>query len=84
MIIIIAFTIVVGVAVITMRSKTYAVGYEIANLKEKEKILRQQQIELQANLAEMQRKARDNILAQTNTDGTAKYVLPDPSQVINE
>lgn len=79
---IIFLTIIVGVIVITMRSKTYSVGYEIASLKSKEKSLRQRQIELQSDLAATERNVRDNLLAQKDSLGKPKYILPDPKRVL--
>lgn len=79
---IIFLTIIVGIIVITMRSKTYSVGYEIATLKSKEKILRQRQVELQSELAATERNVRDNLLAQKDSSGKQKYILPDPKRVL--
>ncbi|KAB8030868.1 hypothetical protein [Fluviispira multicolorata] len=79
---IIFLTILVGVVVITMRSKTYSVGYEIASLKAKEKSLRQRQVELQSELAATERTVRDNLLAQKDKTGKPKYILPDPKRVM--
>jgi hypothetical protein len=79
---IIFLTIIVGVIVITMRSKTYSVGYEIAALKNKEKSLSQRQIELLSELASTERNVRDNLLAQKDSSGKPKYILPDPKRVL--
>ncbi|APJ02464.1 hypothetical protein [Silvanigrella aquatica] len=79
---IIFLTIIVGVIVITMRSKTYSVGYEIASLKSKEKSLRQRQIELLSDLASTERNVRDNLLSQKDNFGKPKYILPDPKRVL--
>ena len=75
MVIIIFFTICVGVVVITMRSKTYSIGYEIASLKNKEKQLRQRQIELQSDLASTRRMVRDKLLAEQDKLGKPKSDL---------
>ncbi len=83
-VLIIIFTICVGVAVITMRSKTYSIGYEIAALKNKEKQLSQRQVELQTDLASAQRLIRDRLLAEQGKDGKPKYILPDAKHVIRE
>lgn len=72
---IIILTIFVGITVVTMRSKTYAVGYEIAALKKKEKILRQKQLELLSHLAELETETRMKLLTQTE-NGMPKYQLP--------
>ncbi len=79
---IIFLTIIVGIIVITMRSKTYSVGYEIANLKAKEKLLRQRQVELQTELAATERNIRDYLLSQKDLNGKPKYILPDPKRVL--
>lgn len=79
---IIFITIVVGVIVITMRSKTYSVGYEIAALKTKEKSLRQKQFELLSELAATERAVRDQLLTQRDKSGNIKYILPDPNHVL--
>jgi hypothetical protein len=79
---IIFLTILVGVIVITMRSKTYSVGYEIAALKAKEKLIRQRQVELLSDLAATERTVRENLLSQKDLNGKAKYILPDPKRVL--
>ncbi len=81
-VVIIIFTICIGVVVITMRSKTYSIGYEIASLKGKENQLRQRQIELQSELASTQRMVRDKLLAEQDKFGKPKYILPDPKHVL--
>lgn len=82
--VIIFFTIGVGVLVITMRSKTYSIGYEIASLKNKEKQLSQKKIEFQSDQAFLKRMVRDKLLSQRDKNGKPKYVLPDPNHVIRE
>jgi hypothetical protein len=84
MVVIIFFTISIGVLVITMRSKTYSIGYEIASLKNKENKLRQRQTELQSDLAATQRFVREKLLSEKKPDGTIKYVLPDQQHVLRE
>lgn len=84
MVVIIFFTIGVRVLVITMRSKTYSIGYEIASLKNKERQLRQRQIELQSDLASARRMVRDKLLAEQDKQGKSKYILPDPKHVLRE
>ncbi|WGL61447.1 hypothetical protein QEJ31_07575 [Pigmentibacter sp. JX0631] len=79
---IIFLTIIVGIIVITMRSKTYSVGYEIASLKAKEKLLRQRQVELQSELAATEKSVRDNLLSQKDINGKSRYILPDPKRVL--
>lgn len=83
-IVIIIFTIVIGVIVTTMRSKTYSIGYELASLKLQEKQLNQKHIELQTQLAELQKSIRENLLAKINNAGKLKYIMPDKKHVIKE
>jgi cell division protein FtsL len=83
-IVIIFFTILVGIAVVTMRSETYTIGYEIAHLKTKERNLRQRQTELLSELAFAERTIRDRLLSQTTPDGKQKYILPDRNHVLKE
>lgn len=83
-IVIIIFTIVIGVIVTTMRSKTYSIGYELASLKLQEKQLNQKHIELQTQLAELQKSIRENLLVKTNNAGKLKYIMPDKKHVIKE
>jgi cell division protein FtsL len=83
-VVILIFTICVGVVVITMRSKTYSIGYEIASLKNKEKQFRQRQIELQSELASTQRMVRDKLLTEQDKLGRPKYILPDAKHVLRE
>ncbi len=84
LVVIIIFTICVGISVITMRSKTYTIGYEIANLKNKEKQLRQRQIEIQTELASTQRTMRDKLLSEADSQGNPRYILPDQKHVLRE
>ena len=44
---------IVAIPVTALRSQTYSVGYEIANLKAKERILRASQMILEAELAKL-------------------------------
>ncbi len=77
-------TIIIGVAVITLRSKTYTVGYEIAKLKANEKSLRKQNAELHIQLSQLQKKIRERLLNQNNTAGQKKFIFPDTAHVIIE
>lgn len=77
-------TILIGIAVIAMRSKTYSIGYEIAALKLHEKQLRHYQIELQSQYAETQKTIRDKLLLEQDKSGKQKFVLPDLKHVIKE
>lgn len=42
---------IIAIPVTALRSQTYSVGYEIANLKAKERDLREKNLQLQASLA---------------------------------
>lgn len=77
-------TIIIGVAVITLRSKTYSVGYEIAKLKAKEKNLREKNTELRIQLSQQQRSLRERLLNTRNAEGKKKFVFPDTEHVILE
>ncbi len=81
---VIILTVLIGIAVIAMRSKTYSIGYEIATLKGKEKRLRHRQIELQSEYAKDQKEVRNKLLAEKDASGKPKYVLPDLKHVIKE
>lgn len=83
-VVVIIMTVLIGIAVIAMRSKTYSIGYEIAALKSREKQLRHQQIELQSEYAKDQRIIRSKLLLEQDRLGKSKYVLPDLKHVIKE
>lgn len=83
-VVVIIMTVCIGVAVISMRSKTYSIGYEIASLKARERHLRQHQIELQSDYAKTQKSIRNKLLSEQDKSGQAKYVLPDLKHVIKE
>lgn len=78
------FTIIVGVIVITLRSRTYYIGYEIAKIKSQEKNLRIQNDELRIELTELQRHVRNSLLNEKDSRGRPKFIFPDTSHVINE
>lgn len=82
---IVCFAIVVlaAIPVTTLRSKTYAVGYELGHLKETERALRQRNIELQSTLASAQRAVRDKLLARSSkSDTPPRLALPSAEAVI--
>lgn len=78
------FTIIIGVIVITLRSRTYYVGYEIAKLKSQEKDLREQNGELQIELTELKRDVRNTLLNEKDATGKLKFIFPDTKHVISE
>ena len=79
---ILLFTILVGIVVVTLRSRTYAIGYEIAAIKSEEKKLRQKQIELKTQLIFIEKNAREFLLQEKKTDGKLLYSFPDRNHVI--
>ena len=74
----------IGVGVITLRSKTYRVGYEIAKLKAQEKSLREQNTELRIRLSQLQKQVRDKLLNEKNAAGQKKFIFPDTAHVMIE
>jgi len=81
---VLVLTIVIGVCVVTLRSQTYYVGYDIAKLKSQEKSLRKQNTELQIELSKLQRNIRAKLLSEKNAVGNKKMVFPDTAHVIVE
>ena len=81
-VLIIVLTIIIGIIVISLRSRTYSIGYEIAHLKNKEKNLRQKKDELLSNQTSVQRDVRDALLAEKDSKNLPKYILPDQNHVI--
>lgn len=81
---IVCFVLVVlcAVPVIILRTKTYEIGYELGQLKEQERKLRQKYNILQSNLAEKQRAIREKYLnAKINGPITGLH-LPGPGNVM--
>lgn len=76
------FTIIIGVIVITLRSRTYYIGYEIAKLKGQEKSLREENGELLIERANVQRNIRNTLLNEKDADGKSKFVFPDLEHVL--
>lgn len=83
-VIIMIFTIIIGVIVITLRSRTYYIGYEIANLKNQEKTLREENGELLIERANVQRNLRNTLLNEKDSSGKSKFVFPEPSHVLTD
>lgn len=78
------FTIIIGGIVITLRSRTYYIGYEIAKLKNQEKSLREENGELLIERANLQRTLRNTLLNEKDGSGKSKFVFPDPSHVLTD
>lgn len=83
-VLVLILTIFIGVVVITLRSRTYYVGYEIAKLKGQEKDLRTQNTELQIEITSVQRNLRNSLLNEKDAQGRTKFVFPDNAHVIIE
>lgn len=54
-----ALVVLAAIPVAALRTKTYAIGYELGRLKSEERHLRQRNTELQSTLASVQRSVRD-------------------------
>lgn len=78
------FTIIIGGIVITLRSRTYYIGYEIAKLKNQEKILREENGELLIERANLHRNIRNTLLNEKDNSGKAKFVFPNSSHVLTD
>ncbi len=83
-VLVIVLTIIIGIVVISLRSRTYSIGYEIASLKNKEKNLRQKKDELLSNFTSVQRNVRNSLLSEKEKGDVLKYTLPDQQHVIKE
>jgi len=78
------FTIIIGGIVITLRSRTYYIGYEIAKLKNQEKILREENGELLIERANLHRTIRNTLLSEKDNSGKPKFVFPNSSHVLTD
>lgn len=76
-----ALVVVAAVPVAALRSKTYSIGYELGRLKSEEKLLRQRNVELQSQLATVQRSVRDNQLKTTVAGKPTQLNLPSKTNV---
>lgn len=54
-----ALVVIAAIPVAALRTKTYAIGYELGRLKAEERTLRQRNTELESQLASVQRTVRD-------------------------
>lgn len=76
-----ALVLLSAIPVTTLRSKTYALGYELAELKARERELHRREAELQAQLVRTQRQVRDKMLSRS---GNAKSLeIAAPASVIH-
>ncbi|MEN9824991.1 MAG: hypothetical protein RI953_736 [Pseudomonadota bacterium] len=76
-----ALVVIAAVPVAALRSKTYSVGYELGRLKSEEKMLRQRNVDLQSQLAALQKNVRENRLKSNSSDGQPKLNLPSKANV---
>lgn len=83
-VLVLILTIFIGVVVITLRSKTYYVGYEIAKLKGQEKDLRAQNTDLNVEITAIQRNIRNSLLNEKDAQSRAKFIFPETTHVITE
>ncbi|MBX9702978.1 MAG: hypothetical protein K2X39_02375 [Silvanigrellaceae bacterium] len=70
-----------AVGVIALRSNTISIGYDIAKTKQKELQLKQTQLELQAELASLEKSIRETMLFKKEND---KFILPEANNVIRK
>ena len=68
-----------AIPVAALRAKTYSVGYDLGKLKDKERQLRQRNIELQYDLASTERQVREKNIKGSAGQGELK--LPGPGSV---
>ncbi|MBM3382044.1 MAG: hypothetical protein FJY29_06335 [Betaproteobacteria bacterium] len=77
-----ALVVIAAIPVAALRTKTYAIGYELGRLKSEERQLRQKNTELQGQLASVQRSVRDAKLKNTNNENEAQLKLPAKTNVL--
>lgn len=77
-----ALVVLAAIPVAALRTKTYAIGYELGRLKSEERLLRQRNTELQGQLASVQRAVRDAKLKNTGHANGAQLDLPAKSNVL--
>ena len=77
-----ALVVIAAIPVAALRTKTYAIGYELGRLKSEEKILRQRNMELQSQLASVQRSVRETRLRSNTPQGQAQLNLPHKNNVL--
>jgi hypothetical protein len=76
-----ALVVAAAIPVAALRSKTYTIGYELGRLKSEEKQLRQRNVELQSQLASVQRAVRDNHLKSNSNSKENQLNLPSKTNV---
>ncbi len=76
-----ALVVIAAIPVAALRSKTYSIGYELGRLKSEEKHLRQRNVELQSQLASVQRSVRESHLKNNQGSKQTQLNLPAKSNV---
>lgn len=77
-----ALVVVAAIPVAALRTKTYALGYELGRLKAEERNLRQKNMELESQLASVQRSVRESKVRGTSKESVSQLSLPSQSDVI--
>ena len=75
-----------AIPVALLRTKTYALGYDLGRLKSQERTLRHRNAELLFELASAQRSVRDKLISRTSGgQGASKgaLALPEAAQVLH-
>jgi hypothetical protein len=75
-----ALVVVAAIPVATLRSRTYALGYDLGKLKQTEKNQRNHNVELKSAIARTQRSIRDSYLKSKNPGSVEMKTLSLPSQ----
>ncbi len=81
-----ALVVVAAIPVATLRSRTYALGYELGKLKQTEKNHRNHNVELKSAIARAQRSIRDSYL-KTKGSGNSEFkslALPNQEHILNQ
>jgi hypothetical protein len=76
-----ALVVAAAIPVAALRSKTYSIGYELGRLKSEEKQLRQRNVELQSQLASVQRLVRESHLKLNSGNKENQLNLPSKTNV---
>jgi hypothetical protein len=77
-----ALVVVAAIPVAALRTKTYAIGYELGRLKAEERQLLQKNTELESQLASVQRSVRESKVKRSADGQSSPLNLPSRSDVI--
>jgi hypothetical protein len=77
-----ALVVIAAIPVAALRTKTYAIGYELGRLKAEERTLRQRNTELESQLASVQRSVRDARLKTGVNPEQSQLNLPSKANVL--